>query len=86
MQNKFQYGFQYFQRRGFYPHSIVHSFANLFSLGITYQNVYEIQLLNYAWDRTINFWIAKHNGILKQQYNDHSGFSSWTIIKQNIIQ
>ncbi len=35
MQNKLQYVFQYFLPKDFYPHSIVHSIANLFSLGIT---------------------------------------------------
>ena len=39
MQNKLQYVFEYFHPRGFYPHSIVHSIANLFSLSINAEKV-----------------------------------------------
>ena len=34
MQNNMQYFFNYFHLPGFYQHSIVHSIANQFSIGI----------------------------------------------------
>jgi hypothetical protein len=49
-------------------------------------NVYVIELKDLVLNTTKHYYIAKNFGIIKQQYQNSIGFSSWTVVRMKIVQ
>jgi hypothetical protein len=49
-------------------------------------NVYVIKIKDLILNTTKHYYIAKNFGIIKQQYENSLGFSSWTVVRLKIVQ